>query len=49
MEWAPWKTLLAIGIAGALVIALSPMMLGVAGALESRRQRMTQSNTPPPD
>lgn len=38
LEWAPWKTILAIGIAAALAIYLSPMAYGVVVALDSRRR-----------
>lgn len=51
LEWAPWQKLLALGIAGALVILLSPVLFGVAVALESRRrhQRAEPPKDPPKD
>ena len=38
LEWAPWRKILALGIAGALVILLSPVVYGVTLALDSRRR-----------
>jgi hypothetical protein len=37
LGWAEWRTLLAIGIAGLLVIGISPGVLGVVGAVAGRR------------
>lgn len=43
---ADWRTLLAIGIAGLLVIGISPGVLGVVGALAGRRQAMKKQAPP---
>ncbi|WP_146155445.1 hypothetical protein [Enhygromyxa salina] len=50
-EWASWKTILALGIAGAVVIALFPLIYGVVLAVDSRRRSMSSEprNTSPPD
>ncbi len=49
LEWAPWRTLLAIGIACALVILVSPVVYGVAIAIDSRRRaRRRGSDAAPP-
>jgi hypothetical protein len=37
LEWASWRKLLALGVAGALAIFLSPFAYGVVVAIETRR------------
>jgi hypothetical protein len=49
LDWAGWRTLLAIGIAGLLVIGISPGVLGVVGAVAGRRQAMKKQQQPPDD
>jgi hypothetical protein len=49
LEWADWRTLLAVGIAGLLVIGISPGVLGVVGAVAGRRQAMKKKQPPPDD
>lgn len=44
LEWGSLRQILAIGIAAALVILLSPMMLGVVAALASRRHAENQAS-----
>lgn len=49
LRWGTWREILAIGIAGALLIILSPMALGVVAALDSRHRNKQTSEAPPDD
>jgi hypothetical protein len=40
LEWGSWRTVLALGVAGALAIFLSPFAYGVVVAVESRRHNL---------
>jgi hypothetical protein len=40
LEWGSWRQILALGIAGALAILLSPAAYGVVVAIESRRRNL---------
>lgn len=43
LGWGHWKPLLAIGVAGLLIIGIFPAILGVAGAVSSRRRAMAEN------
>jgi hypothetical protein len=45
LDWGHWKTLLAVGVAGLLLIAISPAVLGVVGAVVGRRRAMAANPT----
>jgi O-antigen ligase len=45
LEWASWRKILALGIAGALAILLSPVVFGVTVAIDSRRRNMRKESS----
>lgn len=47
LEWGSGRQILAIGIALALLIALSPMALGVVATLDSRRRNKPSDESNP--
>jgi O-antigen ligase len=40
LDWAPWRKILAYGIAAALAIVVLPAILGVVLAIDSRRMKL---------